>query len=146
MKIKTVVTEFTHDDLVNLLSTAAYGSDWLSFSVPFMSGREIEKVKGETREDYMARILLAGLPIFFNDYYAEDENDFYGDIRHFWGGHMTYEVTLEDIKRGVARAMDNGGYILSYVSHWADLECADFDLTEAEAIMQWIVFGEEVYC
>lgn len=31
MKTKTTITEITHEDLVNLLSTATYGSGWLEY-------------------------------------------------------------------------------------------------------------------
>lgn len=146
MKTQTIVTEITLDDLVNLISTATYGSPWLGSSVPLKSANKVERVEGEAREDRQARILLAGYPIFIDDYYAEDKDEFYGNLRHFWSGdHMVYEITLEDIKNGIARALNNGGYIRDYINHWADDECMNFDLTEAEAVMQWIVFGEEIY-
>lgn len=146
MKTQTAVTDITHDDLVNLISTAWEGSNWLGFSIPLKSGRHVPRVEDECREDRMARVLLAGHSIFVHDYYAEDENDFYGNLEHQWDGDcMVYEVTLEDIKKGIARALDNGGYIRDYINHWSEDECMNFDLTEAEAVMQWIVFGEEIY-
>jgi hypothetical protein len=146
MKTQTIVTEITLDDLVNLIATAWEGSNWLGFDIPLSSGIHVPRVEDECREDRMARVLLAGYSIFVKDYYAEDENDFYGNLKHFWNKDcMAYELTLEDIKKGIGRAMDNGGYIRDYINHWADDECMDFDLTEAEAVMQWIVFGEEIY-
>lgn len=146
MKIQTKVTEITLDDLVNLISTASYGSNWLDFDIPLKSGIHVPSIEGECREDRMARILLAGHSIFVEDYYAEDENDYYGNLRHFRGKDcMVYELTLNDIKKGIAKAIDSGGYIRDYINHWAEDECMNFDLTEAEAVMQWIVFGEEIY-
>ena len=94
----------------------------------------------------MARVLLAGYSILVKDYYAEDESDHYGNLNHLWRRDcMAYELTLEDIKKGIGRAIDSGGYIRDYINHWADDECMNFDLTEAEAVMQWIVFGEYIY-
>ena len=58
---------------------------------------------------------------------------------------MAYELTLEDIKKGVARALDSGTYIRDYITDWTEEDSVGFDLTEAEAVMQWIVFGEEIY-
>lgn len=146
MKTQTVVTEITHDDLVNLISTSSYGSPWLDFKTPTKSGNNVPKVEGECREDRMARVLLAGYPIFVLDCYAEDEDEFYGNLPHSWMGDcMQYELTLDDIKKGVARAVDSGTYIKEYVNHWAEEDGYDLDLTEAEALVQWIVFGEEIY-
>ena len=146
MKTQTIVTDITHDDLVNLIATAWEGSNWLGFDTPLKSVSHVPRVENECREDRMARVLLAGYSIFVNDYYAEDKSDHYGNLYHFWrGDRMTYELTLEDIKKGIGRAMDSGGYIRDYINHWADDECMNFDLPEAEAVMQWIVFGKEIY-
>lgn len=146
MKTQTVVTDITHDDLVNLIATAWEGSNWLGFDIPLKSGSHVPKIEDECREDRMARVLLAGHSILVKDYYAEDENDHYGHLKHLWRKDcMAYELTLEDIKKGIGKAIDSGGYIRDYINHWADDECMNFDLTEAEAVMQWIVFGEEIY-
>lgn len=147
MKTQTIVTEITQDDLVNLICTAEEGSSWLAFKTPKESGEKVPRIdKEECREDRMARILLAGHPIYALDYYAECENESYGVLPHQWKGeYMRYTITLEDIKKGIAKAIDSGGYIRDYINHWADDECMNFDSTEAEAVMQWIVFGEEIY-
>lgn len=146
MKTQTIVTDISHDDLVNLISTSSYGSSWLDFKTPKKSGENVPKIEGEYREDRMARILLAGYPIAVLDCYAEDADEFYGNLPHSWKGDcMAYELTLEDIKKGIARAIDSGSYIKEYISHWSDEDGWGFDLTEAEAVMQWIVFGKEIY-
>ena len=146
MKTQTVVTDITHDDLVNLIATAWEGSNWLGFDIPLKSGSHVPKIEDECREDRMARVLLAGHSILVKDYYAEDENDYYGNLKHLWRKDcMGYELTLEDIKKGVARALDSGTYIRDYITDWTEEDSVGFDLTEAEAVMQWIVFGEEIY-
>ena len=141
MKTQTTISGITHEDLVNLLSTATYGSDWLS----------VEHIAAitdyETFEDGLAEELLSGASIRFCDYNAEDKDDFYGNLPHKWNKKnecMCYIVTLKDIEIGIAKAIDNGGF---------ENECAqnlihvpeNFDLYEAEAIMQMIVFGELIY-
>lgn len=145
MKTQTIVTEVTHEDLVRLFSAATYGSSWLSISIP----REDKTTmyKADCLEDMWARVLLAGNPLYMDDHYAEDKDDFYGELPHKWDKHglMQYTFTLEDVKNGVAKALDSGGCIAEYIHHWADDDCCEFDNPQAEAVMQWIVFGEEIY-
>lgn len=146
MKTQTIVTDITHDDLVNLIATAWEGSNWLGFDIPLKSGSHVPRVENECREDRMARVLLAGYSILVKDYYAKDESDHYGNLNHIWRRDcMAYELTLEDIKKGVARALDSGTYIRDYITDWTEEDSVGFDLTEAESVMQWIVFGEEIY-
>lgn len=152
MKTKTVVTEITHDELVTLLSAAIY-SEWLYFSIPKISDSDVPRVNGECCEDRWARILLAGNPIYVDDYFAEDEEDFYGNLPHVCmcqnsGTFMRYTLTLEDIKNGIARALDYRAYhIVKYINNWQVDSCQYdvFDITQAEAIIQWIVFGHVIY-
>lgn len=149
MKTKTIITEVTHDDLVNLFSGATYGSEWLSIGTPCGASDGL-LTEDDCREDAWAKVILAGKHLFFYDYYAEDDADFNGDLPHKWTkngdgiGRMRYDFTLEDIEKGIAKCLDNGGW---------EAECANdlinnpenLDLYEAEAIMQVIVFGEVVY-
>lgn len=141
MKTQTTISGITHDDLVNLLSTAHYGSDWLALEY-------IAKYAAyETFEDGLAEQLLSGASIKVCDYNAEDKNDFYGNLPHKWDNEnecMCYIVTLHDIENGIAKAIDNGGF---------ENECAqnlihepeNLDVYEAEALMQMVVFGELIY-
>lgn len=142
MKTQTIVTDITHDDLVNLFSAATYGSDWLAITKPKNDNTKFEK--RDCIEDTWANVLLAGNPLYMDDYYAEDKDDFYGTLPHKWDGRMRYTFTLDDIKKGISKALDSGEYIANYVRHWADRDC-EFDNPQAEAIMQWIIFGEEIY-
>lgn len=143
MKTQTIVTEITHEDLVNLFCTATYGSYWLGISIP--RGNKTTIYKTDCLEDVWARVLLAGEPLYMTDNYAEDSES-YGELPHEWiEGYMRYTFTLEDVKKGVAKALDSGGYIAEYIHHWADDDCCEFDNPQAEAVMQWIVFGEEIY-
>lgn len=153
MKTQTVVTDITHDDLVNLLCTAHEGNDWLGFSIPKGNyvGTELEN-ESDCREDRWAKVLLSGRTLFAEDHYAEDKDEFYGSLPHKWcffdtpdEGWIRYTFSLEDIKKGLGRAYSSGGYLAKYVRDLMDDDSTDFDLTEAEALMQFILFGEEIY-
>ena len=147
MKTKTIITEITHDDLVNLLSTASYGSSWLGLNYDSTEYHELpNKDEGDCIEDKMAKLLLAGCSVELYDMYAEDNSDFYGKLPHYWDADnrtMDYEVRLEDIKKGLQKAFKD-----KYASKYArDLACEgdDFDFIEADALIQFILFGEVIY-
>lgn len=63
MKTQTVVTDVTKDDLVNLFSTARYGSDWLGLD--YKAGNNTNH--NGSFEDKLANILLEGKKIVFID-------------------------------------------------------------------------------
>lgn len=148
MKTKTIITEITHDDLVNLLSTAMYGSSWLSCD--YRVGDNMTTVvfnENDCWEDKIARCLLAGKTVDLEDYYAEDEGDHYGALPHHYDkqrGCMAYTITLKDIEKACVKMLDTEGWYAKYVHMWANEDCG-FDQCVAEAIMQVVMFGEEIY-
>lgn len=147
MKIKSVVTDLSHDELVNLFSTATYGNNWLS------AYYDKDKYNGlfavnECFEDKLASILLKGGTIEFIDGNAEDENDKYGNVNKaaYWDNEndcMCYPVTLQDITDGLGRASESD-YGRKCLNEFAD-ENGDFDICIAENLVQYIIFGELVY-
>lgn len=148
MKIKTTVTDITHDDLVNLLSTATYGSDYFFCKVPKGSynGTKLEDAN-DCVEDKWAKVLLAGKPIYVYDAYSEDSTDAYGNLPHEFSMKydcVRYTLTLADIVKGLEKALMIGGWKSTYVNNLMQ-EDGDFDQIQAEALLQFIVFGEEVY-
>ena len=148
MEVKTTITNITHDDLVNLFSTATYGSYYLDCGVPkgFYKGTELED-ENDCREDKWAKVLLAGKHIYVYDYYAEDADEFYGNLPHHWSANrecMIYELTLDDIKKAVEKLSCAGTHEKKWVQDWIN-EGNDFDLIEADALMQCIVFGKYIY-
>lgn len=148
METKTIITDITHEDLVNLLSTATYGSSWLGIKRPVGSyrGTELES-EDDCLEDTWAKILLNGGKLYFCDYYAEDDEEFYGNKPHEWrqGRFMRYEVTLEDIKNGICKAIDLNGHPSLCARRLIDNDNLDFDMTDADCIVQIIMFDEVVY-
>lgn len=155
MKTKTTITELTHDDLVELFSTALSGSSYLGADYE----ESIEYNEDACFEDILANILLHGGCIKVNDYYSE--GDVYGELPHELDEDnecTTYFVTYDDIKRGLERAADgtfNAGNDkwtkqtkrsakVSFDSFMDEDRC-DFDLVRADILMQIILFDEIIY-
>lgn len=160
MKTKTIITEINHDDLVNLFSTALYGSQYWGVDYDTNGFRKIPNPDDcECIEDKLAKMLLNGKPITIYDMYAEDEEDFHGDLWHQWDGDngtMDYLVNLKDIEKGLQKCLDgtfkvNDGcdeeisYMRKCVTNLIDSENGDLDLYEAQNILQVIVFGKIIY-
>lgn len=129
MKTKTQIYEINHEDLVELLSTACYGSAWLGLSYNKTEYNNSDPHDNDCIEDKAARILLHGYSITLYDMYAEDEEAHYGTLPYAWdnrGETMDYTVTLADIKRGLEKAMNYGGWPAKYVNNLMREDC-DFD-------------------
>ena len=160
MKLKNNVEiiDFTHEDLVNLFSTAIYGSSYLSaeYDKDFYNSIPKEKKEGDCYEDHIADVLLNGGEIYIYDAYSEGEvyskngeliKEEYGEDEY-----AQYTLTLTDIIEGLQRAA-NGTYktnndtkfIRQCFNEFADEDCYDLDLTDADALMQIITFNELIY-
>ena len=154
MKTKTTIIELNQEDLVDLLSTSTYGSEWLDSFAHDRAGVQVEE--GDCIEDIQAKCLLAGKKITLTDYYAEGET--YGDLesRIVGLGNAEYLVGLEDIMNGLQKCAD-GTFHIGYGDGSSERdwlrECfehfvegnGEMDLPEAEALMQVIMFGELIY-
>ena len=159
MKLKNNVEiiDITHEDLVNLFSTALYGSSYLSaeYDKDFYNSIPKDKKEGDCQEDHIADVLLNGGEIYIYDAYSEGEvyskngeliKDEYDDEEY-----AQYTLTLTDIIEGLQRAA-NGTYktnndtkfIRQCFNEFAD-DCYDLDLTDADALMQIITFNELIY-
>ena len=159
MKTKTIITELTQEDLVNLLCTATYGSNWLSCYAPDREGVDI--TEDDCLEDEWAKCLLAGKKITCTDYNA-DEGEHYGTLEHYTeeDGQTTYLVSLQDIINGLQKCADgtfshtnydeadNGDTEKSWIAkcfqHFKE-DTGEMDNPEAESLMQIILFGELIY-
>ena len=149
MKTKTVITELTQEDLVDLLCTATYGSYWLEIYAPDREGLDIEE--SDCREDVWAKALLAGKKIEFIDHYAEGE--VYGSLGHVdEDDDGIYLIGLEDVYKGLVNAMDGTFVDESNCKDYAR-KCAlnfskgdgSMDIDEAECLVQIIMFGDVIY-
>jgi hypothetical protein len=136
METKITVTKFDHEDLVNLLSTALYGSSWFGASYDKKIYNTLTKTEGDCFEDALADMLLAGHKITITDYYAEGES-YSKKCVGFDGEDANYEVTLKDFLKV---ASTKQGFKLV-----EDVLDGDGDFCTADAFLQRVVFGEEVY-
>ncbi len=128
MKTKTTITEITHDDIVNLLSTGLYGSQFLGVDYSIEDYRKIPNPdEYDCTEDKCAKLLLNGKSIVI---YNET---------------MDYTITLSDIKKGLEKALDNGGWDAKCAFDLINDDSCNLDLTEAENLLQIITFGEAIY-
>ena len=122
-----------HEMLVDLLCTATYGSNWLDVktlkSERFMDDEVEQSVRdGWCREDKWANRLLKGGHIVCLDYYDDDAQP------------ARYELTLDDIKRGLEKARD-----VEAVRDWADFVNEDDDYCTCNNLLQVCIFGEVIY-
>lgn len=150
MRTKVVVTDITHDDLVNLFSTALYGSSWLGCEYKIDNNKkEVEFKETDCYEDKIARCLLEGKKVELLDRYAEDETDSYNSaIEHYWNNEeecMCYKISLSDIESGLSRILASQGWGAKYVMSLINSDDDDFDQAAAESIIQRILWNQEIY-
>jgi len=146
MKINFEIREVSHENLVNLFSTALYGNNkWCAdYDVDTYlkcDGAE----KNECLEDKLARMLLNGYPVQISDMYAEDETDFHGELKHRYDKEnccMDYDVYMSDIIAGLKKACDKGESVK--VLDLAN-EPENLDMWDADILLQYIVFGDYIY-
>ena len=158
MKVETkiAITDITQDDLVNLFSTALYGSYYLGADYPNICKFDHD----DCYEDRLAKTLLNGGSIDIIDGYAE--GCVYGNLPHEFEkdedveeGYesVRYKVTLEDVRKGLEKA-GSGKFKINFDGE-EDFarraftafvnEDGNFDLIYADCLMQIIVFGELIY-
>ena len=90
--------------------------------------------------------MLNGQHIIIGDRYSEEE--FYGDLPHRWDDEnecMDYTVKLADIENGLNKALNYGGLPQKCVYNLCNTDKVDFDYPQALCLLQFILFGEEIY-
>ena len=138
MKTTIKVTEFEHEELVDLLSTALYGSSWFEADYDSKIYETLKVKNGECFEDKLADMLLAGHKITIIDHEADGES-YSNNFVRFEGEYESavYEVGLKDF---LNTASTKRGYQLV-----EEVLSGDGDYWTADAYLQMVVFGEEVY-
>jgi hypothetical protein len=156
MKTQVTISEITQDDLVNLFSTAFYGSNYLAADYK----DAIEYDEDDCHEEILAKILLNGGEILVTDYDADGCH--YGNLRWEYNEDydVTYHVRYEDIVRGLEKAGSGTFNARPDVSEdFADrnikfakssfnafaYDDTEWDLTTADCLMQIILFDEIIY-
>lgn len=146
MKINVEIREVSHENLVDLLSTALYGNHrWCADYDIDTYNKNIEGKEDWCFEDKLAAMLIHGYPIQISDMYAEDKDDFYGKLIHRYdevNGCMDYDVYMSDIIAGLKKAWDKGEAVK--VLDLAN-EPENLDMWDADILLQYIVFGDYIY-
>ena len=138
MKTEIKVTNIEHEELVDLLSTALYGSTWFDASYDKKVYESLTKKTGECFEDKLADMLLNGHKIAIIDLEADGESYSKNFVR-FEGRYQNavYEVKLDDFLK--VASTKKGFKLLEEVLS------GEGDFYTADAFLQRVVFGEEIY-
>ena len=147
MKINVTINEVSHENLVDLFSTAIfYNYKWMAY-YDYDTYERYAKSEGDCFEDKLARLLLKGFSITIGDSLAEDEEDVYGNLEHYWDEDeecMMYTVKLSDVISGLEKASKNYNHLerVLMLAH----DPSQMDIYDADILLQYIVFGEYIYC
>jgi hypothetical protein len=136
MKTKITVTKIDHDELVTLLSTALFGSSWFGASYDRSLYESLKETHGNCLEDKLADMLLAGHKITIVDTMAEGES-YSNKFVRLDGDCAEYEIGLNEILK---TASSQTGYELL-----KDVLSGEGDYFTADAFIQRVVFGKEIY-
>lgn len=143
MKTRITVTELSHEDLVDILSTALYGCDYLVVEYDRDIWRKIpkDKRKDDCYEDHLADMLLNGHYIAITDCYAEGE--VYKKRKHPMpasideDGAVTYCLALQDLLWACSSPQ---GYKLV-----TEVLSGEGGYFTANNLLQIALFGEIIY-
>lgn len=147
MKLHIESIDLTKEDISDFLSTALFHSP--SFScVRLDEYKEMEGKESECFEDKCANVLLAGGKIAIVDYVAEGEVN--GPARGVEAhqqedGEVYYHISLKSLKNGLKRALEGEGADAKYAMFNFMYDDGSFDATDADNLLQMIIFGEVVY-
>ena len=141
MTFNVQVTGVTHEELVNLFSTAFYGNEYMGANYDKNELDQIpeDKREGDCFEDFLADMILNGKSIQVTDYLAE------GEVYEHLPSHpaeyddefIVYDVTLEDILQGLSSGVN--------FQMMQEIQSGEGDMFTAYGLMQRIIFGEEIY-
>lgn len=137
MKTKITVTAMEHEELVDLLSTALEGSSWFEASYDKTLYESIQETHGYCLEDKLADMLLSGHQITITDYEADGESHSSKCTRITSSGNAVYKVGLDDFLK--VASTKTGFKLLGEVLDGTG------DFYTADAFLQRVVFGEEIY-
>ena len=128
MKTTFKITELTHTELSDFLSTALYGSFWASvgYDESDTEGITIESEFDEPSfEDILASLLLGGKTITITD--EEEEIEYKLDLKTLLNGFNK-----------VAKSEDYRHHVWNIINE-------EYDINDADIILQFAIFGEETY-
>lgn len=148
MEIRTEIKSITHEDLVNLLSTALYGSTTFVGRLleEFKSLEESETNPSKCVEERMANVLLHGGEICVIDVEGDEVYKNKGVFSRLTPtGEGEYHFDLEAVKNGLKSAFESKEKYLRLAAFNLLIDDGTFDADDADSLMQMIIFGEVIY-
>lgn len=118
------LTLLKEDNLIDLLSTAFYNSSWFTAYIPD-EYKHLVNLNSECREDKWADVLKKGGKICVVDW-EEDEK------------HL---IDLNDICNGLIKLQEEHLHVYARVMTFD----GDADFYDADAVIQYAIFGKWVY-
>lgn len=131
------IDNISKETLVDLFSTATYGSNWLEI-VTLVSEKHLdsgfteEYLENRCCEERWADRLLNGGHIVCEDWYAAEDDD--------EGKPAKYKIDLNTLKERLKLARDKEA-----VRDWCDFVLEKDDYYTCNTLMQVVMFGEIVY-
>jgi hypothetical protein len=119
----TVECNFDQEELVNILSGATYGSDWLEIYATKEERKKVKISETDCREDVWAKILLAGGTIQAVDHEDDDEKEYalsLDDIKE------AFTILGKECRSALMSIIDDGGMNADYYDYNNLLQCAMF--------------------
>ena len=119
----TVECDFSHEELVNILSGATYGSDWLEI---YATDEERGKIKidgGDCREDVWAKILLAGGTVQAVDHNDDEEKEYPLTLKDF---KEAFTILGRESASALMNIIEDEGMNADYYDYNNLLQCAMF--------------------
>ena len=141
MTYNVQVTGVTHEELVNLFSTAFYGNEYMGANYDKNGLNKIpeDKREGNCFEDFLADMILNGKSIQVTDYLAEGED--YGCLHCYPAEYddefIVYDLELEDILKGLSSEVN--------FRMMQEIQSGEGDMFTAYTLIQRIIFGIEIY-
>ena len=140
MTYNVQVTGVTHEELVNLFSTAFYGNEYMGANYDKNELNKIpeDKREGDCFEDFLADMILNGKSIQVTDYLAEGED--YGCLHCYPADDdefIVYDLELGDILKGLSSEVN--------FRMMQEIQSGEGDMFTAYTLIQRIIFGIEIY-
>lgn len=119
-------------------------SEYITMSYPPAVYSTLQDADPDECNGYkVARCLLAGYPVTIYDKWAEDENEFHGNLPHQYIDYeMAYTITLQNVIDGLTRAANSTNYFDRRAV--ANIDAWEASVEDCERVIQYIVFGERV--
>lgn len=131
------IDNISKETLVDLFSTATYGSSWLDITT-LKAERHLddkfseEYLENRCREEKCADRLLNGGHIVCIDWYPAEDNE--------EGNPARYQIDLNTLKERLKLARDKEA-----VSDWSDFVSEKDDCFTCNNLMQVVMFNEVIY-